>query len=112
MKTLLFFSTIILTISIACNKNSNDVINSQNMISGSYGGTFQRSGGDTSRVKLSFSSDGRYDGESVLPRYPAICGGTYAINGSSITFNDTCNWTADFDWTLILDGSYNYSRAG
>ncbi len=112
MKTLLLFSTTILFIIASCNKNSDDVINSQNTITGGFAGTFQRSGGDTSHVKLLFSPNGVYEGETANPRYPAICGGTYSISGSTITFNDTCNWTADFDWTLILDGTYNFSHLG
>ncbi|HMQ00055.1 MAG TPA: hypothetical protein PKC24_09755, partial [Cyclobacteriaceae bacterium] len=32
--------------------------------------------------------------------------------GHSIEFNNTCFWTADFDWSYILSGTFNISIKG
>ncbi len=45
-------------------------------------------------------------------RIPAGGSGTYEIEADSITFHDENIWTADFDWNLILKGTYNYSFNG
>lgn len=63
------------------------------------------------QVVLHFG-DGTFEGYSTNPNYPAICKGTYSQTGSKITFKNTCAFTADFDWTLILDGEYSYERDG
>ena len=56
-------------------------------------------------VTLTFTSD-KFSGASGKPRYPAICNGTYQINGQEINFENLCIWTADFDWSIILGGKY------
>lgn len=63
------------------------------------------------QVVLNFG-DGTFEGYSDNPKHPAICKGTYSQTGSTITFKNTCAFTADFDWTLILDGEYTYERDG
>jgi hypothetical protein len=111
MKTLLF-SLAFISLLTACNKNQDDLsdpISAQNEISGTYSGTFQRTGMGSSGVVLMMGG-GRYEGTSTISKYPAICHGSYTAAASSITFKDSCNWTADFDWTLILDGTYNLER--
>lgn len=74
-----------------------------------YEGTFMRlapgSEGPEKSVSLTLIN-GRYTGISDSLRYPAICEGTYSIEGRRITFTNECAWTADFDWTLILQGTY------
>jgi hypothetical protein len=95
---------------IACEKDSDqdpnqDGVNHQ--LSGRYIGTFSRSGMDTVTVTILFSQNGRFEGSSNREKYPAICGGNFSYDETSINFTDSCTWTADFDWTLILDGSYN-----
>jgi len=103
MKTILSFITI-LSLLVACKKDH--TISSEDDISAAYGGTFQRSGMQKSGVLLTLNA-GTFTGSSSQDKYPAICRGSYTIDGSTITFIDSCNWTADFDWTLILNGTYN-----
>jgi hypothetical protein len=78
-------------------------------IDGTYTGHFQRSTptGDWMVANVSLElSDNTYSGGSDIYRYPAICHGTYNQEGAQITFADECVWTADFDWTLILSGTF------
>lgn len=92
---------------LACQKN-NDSETPDNL-PGMYSGTFNRTGvPDTSDVTLSLDQN-KFEGESSIPKFPAICGGSFEASQNSITFVDSCAWTADFDWTLILNGTYNLS---
>jgi hypothetical protein len=45
-------------------------------------------------------------------RIPAGGSGTYTFSNNKITFNEQNFYTADFDWNLILSGTYNYSFNG
>ncbi|BFP41705.1 hypothetical protein FGF1_25500 [Flavobacteriaceae bacterium GF1] len=92
---------------LAC-KNDDDTIEPD--IDGAYTGIFERNG-NTSNVTLNLN-DGMYSGESDTEVFPAICSGNYSISNDSITFTDECFWTADFDWTLILNEEWNYSLNG
>jgi hypothetical protein len=77
-------------------------------LGGLYSGTFNRTGMDTSTVSLDFSGH-RFDGTSDQEKYPAICHGSFEADENMIVFTDSCTWTADFDWSLILNGTYNLS---
>ena len=75
-------------------------------LSGTYVGTFQRQDaagtGPVSQVSLTFAG-ATWSGTSQMPKYPALCNGTYKVTGADgITFANACFWTAEFDWTLIL----------
>lgn len=78
-------------------------------LEGTYSGTFQRfsgeTAGETALVELNFEN-GNWEGTSSLQKYPALCNGTYKIENQEITFTNACFWTADFDWTLILSGTF------
>lgn len=96
----------------ACEKDSDDESNAPDQLYGRYKGTFHRTGTDSSEVNIFFKSDGKYEGSSSERNYPAICGGSFNLDGNRIEFTDSCSWTADFDWTLILDGNYTISTTG
>lgn len=85
-------------------------------LEGRYKGTFQRitSGvADPLMAQVSLHlSHKDFTGSSTIPRYPAICEGTYTTTGSGIKISNSCYFTADFDWTLIFSGDYQYERAG
>jgi hypothetical protein len=66
---------------------------------------------DTTRVSLLFT-DNRFEGSSDIMNYPAICGGTFIVQDNMINFADSCTWTANFDWTLILKGQYTIEKNG
>jgi len=48
----------------------------------------------------------------MAKNFPAVCSGTYAMSGDKITFTNECMWTADFDWSLVLNGEWNYTFRG
>jgi hypothetical protein len=101
-----FLTLIGLTVFAASCKKTNPAFF---IVDGTYNGTFQRqtsTGGSISNVSITFSEN-NYTGQSDVPRYPAICHGAYIVKRSdSITFQNACFWTADFDWSLILSGDY------
>lgn len=101
--TIALFSTLWLS----CQKNDDN--DSPDKLTGTYSGTFNRTGfADSSKVKISLG-DNQFTGQSSIAKYPAICRGSYDLSDQTISFVDSCAWTADFDWTLILNGTYNIS---
>jgi len=94
----------------ACNKNSND--NNSHELSGQYAGTFNRTGMDTAQISIFFKGDGRFGGTGGPLDYPSICGGHFQLNGNNLAVDDSCIWTANFDWTLIFDGNYSINFTG
>jgi hypothetical protein len=102
-----FYIAIIFTLFLSCQKNRDSETGPD--LQGSYTGSFNRSGmTDTARVSISLSET-NFEGQSDIQKYPAICRGSYTTSENSISFVDSCAWTADFDWTLILNGTYNLS---
>jgi hypothetical protein len=91
---------------IACDKVDNEA----HTLSGTYIGIFNRTGMDTAQVSLHFSGHS-FEGQSNRSKYPAICHGKVELGKSMISFTDSCSWTADFDWSLVLSGKYNISFA-
>jgi hypothetical protein len=82
---------------------------------GTYFGTFQRvvpgEAGQIANVALTFNS-GVWFGESDLANYPALCRGTYEVEGNKLILKDDCLWIAQFDWSLILNGEYIFEKNG
>jgi len=75
---------------------------------GEYTGTFERNGIESS-ITLNLE-EATFNGTSDSDNFPAICNGSYLTDSSmsTITFENTCFFTADFDWTLILKETWNY----
>ena len=92
----------------ACRKESREN-NNEGELRGRYTGTFARTGMDTARVEFLFRDDNTFEGSSDHTNYPAICSGSFDETAVSLEVNDTCTWTANFDWTLIFDGNYSIS---
>lgn len=96
----------------ACNSVENEF---PSLLEGLFSGTFERTDKGTSlgvaEVTLAFEGD-RFGGSGGPNRYPTICQGTFTLSRNSITFNNTCFFTADFDWSLILSGTYQISQEG
>lgn len=84
-------------------------------LAGKYIGTFQRGTGGIVPVILTFTgstftgamSGGLMLGSGIPLGLPRICEGTFALNGSIINFENTCAFTADFDWSLILASDWH-----
>jgi hypothetical protein len=60
-------------------------------------------------VTITIQGD-RFEGISSFRNYPAICDGTVHPESVSVHFKNECVFTADFDWTLILGGTYRVSQ--
>ncbi|MFB6340907.1 hypothetical protein ACE1ET_04270 [Saccharicrinis sp. FJH62] len=84
-----------------------DPKNSLPDLDGEYAGSYTR-GDSTTAITLSIK-DFTFEGGSEAARFPAICHGTVGWDDYTIQFDDECVWTADFDWSLILSGSYTYA---
>ena len=85
-------------------------------LEGIYKGTFVRTGDPLanpikSSVTLHFSEN-NFSGNSTIQYYPAICEGTYTAGRSTLTAKNACFFTANFDWSLIFDGEYQYEQEG
>ncbi|GAB5408516.1 MAG: hypothetical protein BalsKO_08810 [Balneolaceae bacterium] len=106
MKSILFFSILAISITNCSSNNS-----SGSIFEGDFSGTFYRVNDNirfqTAEVSLTFNN-GTFEGTSTINEYPAICNGTFEVGEDEVTFSNDCVFTADFDWTYILDGSFNY----
>ncbi|WP_396198547.1 hypothetical protein [Flavobacterium sp.] len=109
MRAKIFYFLILFNIIIGCSKSETEIAVPINT-NGNYIGTFERNG-ISSNVQLNLNN-GTFNGQSTVEKYPALCNGTYLIVNNTITFEDQCVWTAEFDWTLILNGEWNYNMNG
>jgi len=87
----------------ACNNEEN----APDPFDGEYVGIFERNG-SASTVELTFKN-GTFQGESERVKFPALCNGKYTIAGNTITFVNECAWTAEFDWSLILNDAWEFT---
>ena len=76
-------------------------------IDGNYTGFFEREG-RKSEVSLNFN-EGDYSGDAEFEKFPALCTGNYVVNEDTVTFSNQCVWTAEFDWSLILNGDWTFT---
>ena len=110
MRKAIFLAMVLFTGLLACNKEK-----FEEQIKGSYKGTFQRvspTGFYPPQQITLHLNDNSFSGESTNARQPAICHGSWEAGGSNINFKNGCVWTADFDWTLILEGDFEYELNG
>ncbi len=108
MRPFFFLFLVLALLIISCKKSS---LNTTIPI-GTYKGTFQRSiMNKVSNVTLQFSSNS-YKGQSDSIHYPDICKGSFSISKDTVSFTNTCFYTANFDWTYILDRKYKISVFG
>ncbi|WP_299779197.1 hypothetical protein [uncultured Formosa sp.] len=95
---------------IAC-QNDDDNINEN--LSGNYTGLFTVTYSDgtifSNPVMVSLNTNNTYECIGYDYYIPAVGSGTYETNTTTINFTDQNIWTADFDWNLILNGTYNYT---
>lgn len=76
-------------------------------LDGTYAGSYTR--GDSTTAITLIINDYTFEGSSEVSHFPAICHGTVGWDEYTIQFTDECDWTADFDSTPILSGSYTYA---
>ena len=95
----------------ACKKQLTDTSD----LIGDYKGVFTRSAAaiDYFPAQITLSlKQGTFSGTSNVQNYPAICNGNWKIENSHLKFSNTCSFTANFDWTFILDGEFQFERSG
>ena len=106
MKNLLLLLTAILFIA-SCDQKETVT---PELVDGTYVGIFGRSSPNakyaSAKVTLTLNN-GAFTGSSDITNYPAICSGTFKILGETVEFSNNCMFTANFDWTYILNGSFN-----
>jgi len=96
---------------LGCAEEGMDAPNLQ----GSFTGTFERvvDGTSLGQAGVSLVLDGdTFSGSGGPNRYPVICRGNFTLEGNTINFINNCFFTADFDWTLILSGSFEVRQTG
>ena len=104
------FVPVLLTALLACSKAE-----FEEKIEGNYTGIFQRispTGFYPQRQVSVNLKNNSFSGQSDNARQPAICHGNWDAGYRTIHFDNRCVWTADFDWTLILDGEFKYELNG
>jgi hypothetical protein len=112
MRILLLFMVVSTGLTIlSCSKEVNDAGKSLN---GTYKGTFKRyhqGNGEVSEVTLVLDYP-NWSGSSSIAKYPALNQGTFSYDDYILSFRNTSVWTAEFDWTFILNGNYQDSQTG
>jgi hypothetical protein len=111
MRQIIGLAMVALVSFASCKKDKSDV----EIPSGTYKGTFARVGAarwePPAEVTLTFNGN-QYAGQATAQYYPAVCNGTFSVSGNSANFKNACFWTANFDWTLVLDGDYEIETRG
>lgn len=83
-------------------------------LDGTYISTFTVAYNDTAltgptTVEL---KNGQFTCSGNSNKIPAGGSGTFSVDNNTIRFKDANIWTANFDWNLILSGSYEYTING
>jgi len=81
---------------------------------GTYKGIFTvtySSGTETGQTTVELKN-GKFSCLGNSNRIPAGGSGTFLTDNNKIIFNDENVWTADFDWNLILNDTYDYAFDG
>ncbi len=104
-------AALLLPVLLACEKDMKSSFEP-----GVYKGSFKRTGpgypgSESSSVVLNF--DGHlFSGSSSQPFFPAIGTGKYMLLNDNIIFENESAFTANFDWSLILDESFSKNYSG
>ena len=97
---------------VGCKDSFDPIADKDNVV---YMGTFMRGGPLIdplpSNVTIRFR-DGVFEGTSDTQNYPAICNGTYSVKGTNINFRNKCVFPANFDWSFIVAGDFEYELKG
>jgi hypothetical protein len=102
MKKLLYFSTLLFTLT-SCEKENNAMD-----FQGNYQGTFRSNQHATTDAEINLSST-----SFTVVKGPKTGNGTFKVNNKmQVTFTDKNVWTADFDFNIVLHGTYTYEALG
>jgi hypothetical protein len=104
MNRIFFLLVIVAAISLGCKKEAA-------IPNGDYSGTFTRSSPNTNTVSSDVTlhiSGKQFSGAFDMTNYPAICNGGIEFKGSKVTVSNACMFTANFDWSFIFGGDYDW----
>jgi hypothetical protein len=101
---------------VGCKKDK--VASATTNLDGSYVGEFAYSASGATiyappisgRLTINMSVN-KYTATSPI-NFPASAAGHFTINNNQIAYTDSTVHTANFDWGLILNGTYTYSTKG
>lgn len=94
---------------VSCDKGEDPFPKSGETFKGSFTRYESKKDPVSSNVQLRFKN-GKFEGGSDQTNFPAICEGTYRLKGEMLNFRNSCMFPANFDWSLILVGDFNYER--
>lgn len=107
------FSIMIFLVVVGITSCDNDDEISSTILDGTYEGTFTVGYADgqtfSNPVTINFDSN-NYSSSAGPNRYPAGGNGKFKLSGDLVEFSDVNIWTADFDWGLILSGTYTITE--
>ena len=88
-----------------------------NTVQGTYNGQFElvstKSPANSTSASVTVNFTGTQYKSTANSNYiPAGGAGKYSISKDSVTFQDDAMHTANFDWNLLLNGSYTYTSKG
>ncbi|WP_159023591.1 hypothetical protein [Formosa sp. L2A11] len=105
---------VFLLLSFACNSDDDTTNNDQ--FYGNYTGEFTVTYNDSitysNPVTVQFNTDNTYISSGNENNFPAGGSGSFNSNVTTLEFFDENFWTANFDWDLILNESYDYTKTG
>lgn len=105
MKKLIFISLFAATL-LACEKNEN-----AKDFKGTYTGTFRIK--QDGKMVMTDTELVLVDGNFEVKKGPKLGSGSFKLEDkTTVTFSDEIVRTADFDWNIILNGSYTYQALG
>ncbi len=96
---------VILVLLLCSCQDDNAMLSRDGVYEGYFYQTTPQARNKSSMVTLELSG-GKFAGLSSENQYPAICTGSYTTKSKMIEFSNECVFTADFDWSLVLDGTY------
>ncbi|WP_185967766.1 hypothetical protein [Formosa sediminum] len=107
-----FLCCVFLCLSFACERDDNTPNN--DLLYGNYEGEFTVIYNDSTiysnPVTLQLNTDNTYRSSGNENYFPAGGSGSFSSNSTILEYNDENFWTANFDWNLILNGSYKYTK--
>jgi hypothetical protein len=112
MKTPIYFILLSATLSFtACSKNEATPLPQK--LDGTYTGTFTCSGAGSINTTAHVTISGKTYQGSLNTTFGVLSRGSYVVNNSNqITFTDSTVHTANFNWGLLLNGTYSSTTKG
>ena len=105
MKKLIFILAAAVTL-VACEKDKN-----AKDFKGTYSGTFRTK--QDGKMVMTDTELILLNGNFEVKKGPKLGSGSFKLEDKrKVTFSDKNVWPADFDWNLILNGSYTYQALG